>query len=269
MNITNHLIITAIILFCGLTLNLLAKKLMNKLEPQSSLTSKRFKFIWIKNLILTITFFAVFGLWASEISGALLSIAAIGAGILIVSKEFLMCFLGVFYLAITRSFNIGDHVEISTSSGEVIEISPLSFTLLVSDDQGRFTGKTVQIPLSSLLTNSVKKYSTGKYGTFITKIAVDNKDHILKQAEILKKVAFNVCTPWLEAANKELERVEKRTYIDLPTADPKVWFELSDGKSSFLVLRFTCDIRRKVSIEQEILLYFLTEKQQKEPRNAL
>ena len=269
MDLTKHLILTAVILFCGLSLTLLSKKIMNKIEPEGSLSSKRFKFIWIKNLILTVTFLSVFGLWASEISGALLSIAAIGAGILIVSKEFLMCFLGVFYLAVTRAFNIGDHVELSNLSGEVMEISALSFTLLVSDEQGRFTGKTVQVPLSFILTNSVKKYSTGRYGTFFCKIAVDQKENLVELSEVLKKAAYGVCSPWLEEANKELERVEKRTYIDLPTADPKVWFELSDEKSSFLVLRFTCDIRRKVSVEQEILLYFLKQKNTKDIRNAL
>ncbi|GAL32190.1 small-conductance mechanosensitive channel [Vibrio maritimus] len=91
--------------------------------------------------IIVVTLFLV---WKSEISEFALSVTAIAVAIVVASKEIILCFTGSIQRASSRSFRIGDWIEVGKTSGEVIEHNLMATVIQEIDlyhGQYHFTGK--------------------------------------------------------------------------------------------------------------------------------
>ena len=79
---------------------------------------------WIsrtKNSAFSVIIITLFLLWQSEISEFALSLTAIAVAVVVASKEIILCFTGSIQRASSRSFRIGDWIEVGNLCGEVIE----------------------------------------------------------------------------------------------------------------------------------------------------
>ncbi len=74
-----------------------------------------------KNTSFLVAILLLFILWQSEISEFALSVTAIAVAIVVASKEIILCFTGSIQRASSRSFRIGDWIEVGKLCGEVIE----------------------------------------------------------------------------------------------------------------------------------------------------
>ncbi|NJL24780.1 MAG: mechanosensitive ion channel [Calothrix sp. SM1_5_4] len=91
---------------------------------------KRRWIIQVKNISLVILAAGLFGIWATELRAFALSLVAVAAALAISTKEIIQCFLGGFYKASTRPFEIGDRIEVNGCRGEVIDHNFLCTTVL-------------------------------------------------------------------------------------------------------------------------------------------
>lgn len=255
-NELERLFLTLVIVLGVAGINLLLQRQIR--TRGDSLPQRRLWAMWTQNLCWIFGAALVFSLWASRIAGFALSVAALAAAILVVSKELVGCLLGTFYMALTRPFNVGDFVEVGELRGQVVGANPFSVVLAQSGEANQITGKLAAVPSSVFLTTAVKNLSaTGRFAMFLVRVHVPRLEEALEHARVLRECAEAECAPWQEAANRQFEATERAEHIDLPTASPKVLYELGDPKSATLVLRFTCEPSLRVRTEQAILRHYL------------
>lgn len=248
----------------ALMATMLALKLIQKAARAKSASviersHRRSNFVLLKNLVLLAALIVIGTIWASKIAGAALSLAAVAGAMLIVSKEFLSNLLGTGMLTLSRVYRVGDFIELDGISGRVIDTDLLATTLSEAENGSQLTSRTVVLPHSLLLVKPVRNLtSTGAYVINMLKIAVDPAEDIHALEQILMKAATEVCGPWMEDADRHLQRIESRELMDLPSAEPKVILQLNDVKTATLSLRYTCRPNDRVKVEQTILRLFVT-----------
>jgi small-conductance mechanosensitive channel len=222
------------------------------------LVYRRERLVWLKNGILLAFTLAIFSVWASKIAGFALSLAAVAGAALIVSKELLLNLLGSLVLAVSRPFRIGDFVEISGIRGRVVDTDWATTTLTEALESHQATGRTVMLPNSLLLSQPLRNESfTGEFILQMVRVAAQPKDDIERLEQHLLAAGREVCGPWIEQASRHFARLSSRRMVDLPSAEPRVLIDLSDGLHPILALRYACRPGERVRVEQEVLRCYL------------
>lgn len=217
----------------------------------------REKLVYAKNIVWVVVGLAIIGIWASKIAGIVLSLAAVAGAMLIVSKELLMCLLGYGYLTVSRSFRLGDFVDIGTYQGRVIDIDAVTTTLAETGLAHQLTGKTLVLPNSMLLTQAVRNASaTGTYIVDLLPIVVPYDVDFELAERCALEAAQAVTESWQSQAEAHLAHIEGVAFVDLPSSRPKVLWQSSDAKAHTLVIRFGCPMMQRVSAEQDIFRKF-------------
>lgn len=218
------------------------------------------KLVYAKNVAWIFGLVAVSAIWASKIAGIVLSLAAVFGGVLIVSKELIMCFLGYGFLTVSRSYRTGDFIEIGAIKGRVIDIDMFSTTVSETGIAHQITGTTMTVPNSVLLSQPVRNVSaTGKYVLNLLEVALPF-DVDFELAERCALAAADKATQqWLTDIESHLDRIEDVAFVDLPSAQPKVLWLARDHKYHTMVIRFGCPMLQRVTVEQEIFRQFWLE----------
>lgn len=217
----------------------------------------REKLVHAKNIVWVTMAFFIIGIWASKIAGIVLSLAAVAGAILLVSKELLMCILGYVMITTSRSFRVGDFIEIAGKEGRVIDIDVFTTTLAETGTAHQLTGKTLSLPNSTVLSQPVRNASaTGAYVVNLLPIIVPYDVDFEDAEKAALDAAQLVTADWLVAADEHFERIEGVQFVDLPSSRPKVLWQSTDAKSHTLVIRFGCPMMKRVTAEQEIFRHF-------------
>lgn len=241
-----------------LLMKLIQKASRNKTFSSLEASNHRGSFVLLKNLLLVAALIVIGTIWASKIAGAALSLAAVAAAILIISKEFLSNLLGSAFLAVSRLYRVGDFIEVDGISGRVIDTDLLATTLAEAQDGSQLTSRTVALPNSMLLVKPVRNLtSTGAYVINLLKVVVDASDDLAALEAGLLQAACEICKPWTQQADAHLKLIEARDMMDLPSAKPRVILQLNSAKEATLSLRYTCRPNERVKVEQAILRKYL------------
>lgn len=222
---------------------------------------RRGNFVLLKNLVLFTALIVIGTIWASKIAGVALSLAAVAGAMLIVSKEFWLNLLGTASLTISRLYRVGDFIEVEGVSGRVIDTNLLATTLSEAQEGSQLTSRTVAIPHSLLLVRPVRNLTaTGEFVVNLLRVGVGTDEDLAALEQALLEAARDVCQPWLAQADAHLKRIESRELMDLPSAEPRVIFQLHSAKEASLSLRYACRPNDKVKVEQKILRQFLAKR---------
>ena len=150
---SNKLAIT----LCVFMAILFIKFLIISLIKQKYAKNKRSKINVVNNLISVILLIVVFNIWSTEIQKFAFSIAAFIVAIVLATREFIQCFIGFMYIISSRPYRTGDWIQVGDSYGEVHSTDWMKLTLLeVNVDAYEYTGKTLYLPNSRLITSSIK-----------------------------------------------------------------------------------------------------------------
>lgn len=226
-------------------------------QARGDFEARRLTVTFARNCIGAVAAVLVLNIWLAELRNFALSVAAIGAGILIVSKELLMCALGSVMRATTRSYSTGDVIELTHLSGKVLSYNFITTTLLDQGPADQYTGQTTTFPNSLLLTQPVRnKSATGKYSMEFLRIPVPADADLRWFAGRLQQAGEDICGIYQEEAAAHFERLEQRHFINLPSIRPKVLIEHKDAKEAVLVLRYPAVADKRVSVGQDILRQF-------------
>lgn len=231
-----------------------------------SAEEKRRWIIQIKNASLFILAAGLFGIWATELRAFALSLVAVAAALAIATKEIIQCFLGGFYKASARPFEIGDRIEIHNYRGEVIDHNFLTTTVLEIGPQrevNQLSGRQMVIPNSLFLQHPVHNQSLQQeYVLHTMRLTVLPGEDWQNLERLLLEAANRECAPFLEPARRSMMRLALREGLDLPRVEPRVTFQYDDHGCLHVTLRFPTSLDRFSRTEQAILRSIIPSREQ-------
>lgn len=254
-----HIVLSVFIVLVGVLLVKLSNRffISRQLADRDNLRSYRTWTVASRNLIGAVVFLLLLGIWVSELKSVAISLAAFAAALMISGKELVMCFLGAFMRMVARPFQLGDLVEIGQYAGEVIDMDALTTTLVEVAPTRQFTGYTVQVPNSLLLTMAVRNHSqAGKYTLDTVRIPLPAQcDPDRVEAQLLD-IAQQACEPFLEAAGQSLRRYGDTRFLDLSQFAPRVMFEPVGTDRLDAIVRFPAPVGARLPVAQQIIRRF-------------
>lgn len=140
-------------------------------------------------------------IWAGEIRGILLSVAAIATGLILVSKEIISNFLGGLVFTFTKIAKIGDLIEINGVKGELVDHRWLHLTLMETGESRYYSGNLIRIPNSVLLLGAVRNYSLNAAYRFETLVFHARPEHAAESRKIALAAAAEACAQWQTPAS--------------------------------------------------------------------
>ncbi|MDF3838734.1 mechanosensitive ion channel family protein [Cupriavidus basilensis] len=207
-----------------------------------------------RNVVGAVVFLLLLGIWVSELKSVAISLTAFAVALVIGGKELVMCFLGAFLRMMARPFQLGDIVEIGPYSGEVADMDALTTTLVEIAGARQFTGSTVQIPNSMLLTSAVRNHSqSGKYTLETLRIPLPEKSDPDRVEATLIGITEQVCAPFLDEARHSLQEYGGTRFLDLSQFEPRVMFEAMAADRLDVLVRFPVPVASRLSVGQQIL----------------
>ncbi len=227
--------------------------LVRKLGHNGHNSSTRATWVRRRNVVWASTVLLVVALWSNQITGFLLSLAAIGGALLIVSKELILCLWGALVISVNKSLKIGSTIEIAGHTGQLVNTGFFNFDLLEIGQSKKQTGRLLQLPNSLIFTNPLKVLSFyGEYGMHLIDFHLrTDADFALAERTALD-LANEVGSSWIVEAEKYFAELEQSQFVDLPKARPEVFFASVDEKCVKMTLRVACPIARRGHLEKAV-----------------
>ena len=214
-----------------------------------------------KNGTFVLTIVVLFILWKSEISEFALSVTAIAVAIVVASKEIILCFTGSIQRASSRSFRIGDWIEVGKTAGEVIEHNMMATVVQEIDlhhGQYHYTGKTITLPNSMFFTypvknlNFMKRYVYHNFAIVVPKFV--NLYPLVPN--IIEKIDEH-CSYFNDVATRYNTMIEKHAGVDLPGAEPHVHITSGGTGEQIMHYMIFCPTDKALHLEHLIRQDFM------------
>lgn len=225
-----------------------------------SLELRRRWILQIRTLTLIIIFLGLIIIWATEIQTVAISLVAIVLGVVIATKELIACFTGSMLRLGARAFSLGDRVRTGQFTGDVIDQTLLSTTLMeVGPGEARqYTGRIIVVPNSVFLNGPItREASFGRFTMVTLNIPLPRGSDVATAERVLLEACQAACDPYLDQVRRAAERIKRSEAIDPPSIDPMVTLVPIDEKRLDLLLRFPAPLEERRSIEQNILRRYL------------
>ena len=216
----------------------------------------------IKNGALTLLMIGLVFVWLPELNTFALSITAFAVAFVIATKELILCISGALLRTGTQAYRVGDWIDVNGISGEVVDHSLLSTSVAEIDAKHNrydFTGKTVTLPNSLLLTHHVKNQNFLKTYVFHEfSIFTEPEIDVVDAREFILDRTETYSAGFADVARRYNAMIEKRSGVDVPNPDPRVYVTTNElAKNVFTVIIF-CPVKEAVELEQKITRDFLT-----------
>lgn len=249
-----HVMLSVLILLAGtMAVKLVNRFFQSRLQADNRGSYRAWTVAW-RNIVAAVVFMLLLGIWVSELKSVAISLAAFAAALLLVGKELVMCFLGAFMRMVSRPFQLGDLVEIGPYGGEVIDMDVLSTVLVEVAAAGQYTGFTVQVPNSLLLTTAVRNHSqAGKYTLDTIRIPLDAGADPDEVEACLLPIARQACEAFMQEAGQTLRRYGDMRFVDLSQFEPRVLFEPADAGRMVAIVRFPAPVSARLPVGQQII----------------
>jgi small-conductance mechanosensitive channel len=263
-----RLLISLGIVICGILVRWLALRLIRGQGVLSD--TRRWWMITVRNGLSALIVLGLFIVWAPEIEEFALSITAFVVALVIATKELILCLSGTTWARTTRAFDVGDWVEIGGHSGEVVD-ETLFMTELqeIEKREYRYTGRTVAVPNSLLLTQPVINHNFRKRfleHEFTLHAPADAPALSMRDAIA---AALNAEAAAFEPiARRYAAVIEKRAGVKLPDPAPTVRIETNlYGIIGFRCALF-CPRERAAELEQVAATAMLSTRHDKPAKEA-
>lgn len=258
--LTQKLLFTVIIIFFVV---LIRRLILWKIRGDVAFVSEEQR-NWMsrtKNGSFALTVILLFVLWQAEINEFALSVTAIAVAIVVASKEIILCFTGSIQRASSRSFRIGDWIEVGKICGEVIEHNMMATVIQEIDlhhGQYDYTGKTATLPNSMFFTYPVKNLNFMKryvYHNFAIIVPSFVNLHPLVPV-MLDKIDVHI-SYFSDVAKRYNAVIEKHAGVDLPGSEPHI--HITSGATGEQIVHFMlfCPTDKASHLEQEIRADFM------------
>ena len=228
-------------------------------SSDSSVETKRSRLSKARSVFAITLLVSLFAVWGGEIRSALLSVAAIAAAVIVVSKETVSCLWGYLVFVTTKPASIGDSVEASGVDGELVDVSWFCMTVMERLPSGYKSGRMVKIPNSVLLTSNFFNNSFG--GFVMTSLSVPSSiSSAVEDRDLLSMIASGVCSEWASTAAESLRAASGTHLVETPSAEPVLSISLGAEGECSVSARFPCPADRRVSATQAVIAAYCVEK---------
>ena len=214
-----------------------------------------------RDLVLAMLVAGTATVWIDELKTFALSLVAVAAAVAIATKELIMGAAGTFLRSSSRSFAIGDRIEVHGVRGDVVDTNLFTTTILeigpghIGHQQ---TGRAITIPNALFLMHPVVNETFSDayvLHTFEVPVARDARWSDAEQNLLLACNEAQVA--YAAEARLYFERRQAERGIESPSLDPKVLIRVDDADKLTLIARLPVPARRKGRIEQSIVHRFL------------
>ncbi|MBA6231878.1 MULTISPECIES: mechanosensitive ion channel family protein [unclassified Colwellia] len=243
-----------IVTFLVLMASFLVKNLIIKIIKLKAKQTKRLKINMVSNIFTLMMIIVLFNLWSEEIQKFAFSIAAFIVAIVLATREFIQCFIGFIYILSSRPFRIGDWIQVGNYVGEVHSTDWAKLTLLeVNKDDYEYTGKTLYLPNSQLITsviknlNFLKRYAVHHF-TIVRNDCVNPFDFM----ETLYEKANFYCHDFKDVAIRYNHLIESRLDIKIAGPEPHIQVATSELGDTQVFFTIFCPTESAMEIEQKL-----------------
>ena len=253
--IHNKLVITSIFII----IIFIVKYSIVKIIKRKSKEDKRTQINMVNNIFTILMIITIFNIWAEEIQKFAFSIAAFIVAIVLATREFIQCFIGFIYLLSSRPFRIGDWVQVGNYYGEVHSTDWAKLTLLeVDKDDYQYTGKTLYLPNSQLITSVIKNLNFMKrYAIHHFTIVRDSSVNPFDFIDELQDKAHEYCDDFKDVAIRYNQLIESRLDVSIAGPEPHIQVATSELGDTQVFFTIFCPTEKAMDIEQKLTSYFM------------
>lgn len=240
------------------TLFFVIKYLLVRLIKRKSRQDRRSKINMVNNIFTLLMIILTFNIWSEEIQKFAFSIAAFIVAIVLATREFIQCFIGFVYIISSRPFRVGDWVQVGNYCGEIHSTDWAKLTLLEVDrDNYEYTGKTLYLPNSQLITSVIKNLNFLKrYAMHHFTIVRDDDVNPFEFIEQLYEKAHAYCDDFKDVAMRYNQLIESRLDINITGPEPHIQVATSDIGNTQVFFTIFCPTEKAMSIEQKLTADF-------------
>jgi len=251
----NKMVITTVFI----VIFFIVKHLIVKLIKIKSKKDKRTKINLVNNIFTILMIIAIFNIWSEEIQKFAFSIAAFIVAIVLATREFIQCFIGFVYIISSSPFRIGDWVQVGNYCGEVHSTDWAKLTLLeVDKDDYQYTGKTLYLPNSQLITSVIKNLNFLKrYAMHHFTIVRDDSVNPFEFLDKLNEKARFYCDDFNDVAIRYNQLIESRLDINISGPEPHIQVATSDIGDTQVFFTIFCPTEKAMEIEQKLTSDFM------------
>ncbi len=262
--LTNKFVMTLLLIVIFITI----KSFLVKAIKRKSKQDKRLQINLVNNIFTLMMLLIIVNIWSDEIQKFAISIAAFIVAIVLATREFIQCFIGFLYLLSSRPFRIGDWIQVGTHFGEVHSTDWAKLTLLeVNKDDYQYTGKTLYLPNSQLITSVIKNLNFLKrYAMHHFTIVRDDSVNPFEFIDILNEKARAYCDDFNDVAVRYNQLIESRLDINIAGPDPYIHVATSDIGDTQVIFTIFCPTDRALEIEQKLTSDFMQLWFERKPR---
>src|SRR5262245_508676 len=245
---------------------LIIKKLLLRAvlrRDKQQLEVRRRWIVNIRNASLIGLLLGLISIWFEPLHTLAVSFIALAVACVIATKELILCISGAVVRAVSKSYSVGDRIEIAGKRGDVVDQSLFTTTLLeIGPGQAshQYTGRAIVIPNSLLLNTPLANATFTHYDVLhVFCIPLTANDDWQRAEQILLEAAQIECSPFLDQARTYMKNIESQHGLDSPTVAPRVTLQIPEPGKINLLLRIPAPSRRKGRLEQAILRRYLSE----------
>jgi small-conductance mechanosensitive channel len=251
----NKFLATFVLLMTSYMVKYLILRIINK----KSIQNKRLKINMVNNVFTILMIIILFNLWSDELQKFAFSIAAFIVAIVLATREFIQCFIGFLYLLSSRPFRIGDWIQVGSHMGEVHSTDWAKLTLLeVNKDDYQYTGKTLYLPNSLMITSVIKNLNFLKrYAMHHFTIVRDASVNPFEFTDVLQEKANLYCDDFKDVAIRYNQLIENRLDINIAGPEPHIQVATSELGDTQVFFTIFCPTESAMEIEQKLTADFM------------
>jgi small-conductance mechanosensitive channel len=226
---------------------------------RKSKQSRRLKINLVNNIFTLLVIVLIINIWSNEIQQFAFSIAAFIVAIVLATREFIQCFIGFIYILSSRPFRIGDWIQVGKYYGEVHSSDWAKLTLLeVNKYDYQYTGKTLYVPNSQLITSVIKNLNFLKrYAMHHFTIVRDDSVNPFTFIDTLHEKANLYCEGFKEVAIRYNHLIENRLDISISGPEPHIQVATSELGDTQVIFSIFCPTEKALEIEQKLTADFM------------
>src|SRR5690606_34307603 len=170
-----------------------------------------------------------------------LSIVAIAVAFVVATKELILCVIGTIIKTVSRSFELGDRIQIKDFRGDVIDQNLLATTIM-EVGPGKIThqrtGRTLVIPNAMFVNEPVINESfTDDYVFHVFTVPFKREDDWHRAQQAFLDAARRRCEPYIDDVRRHMNRVGMRRGLEIPSVDPRVTIQVPTAAEVHLIVR--------------------------------
>ena len=214
-------------------------------------------------IIVASTIIVIGRMWFSGIQSLTTFLGLFTAGLAIAMKDPILNVAGWAYIVWKRPFRVGDRIEVSGVTGDVIDIELFEFAMMETNnwvDADQSTGRIVYIPNSLIFNEPTFNFSTGI--PFIWNeipIYITHESNWGKAKKLLEDIAKTYGESISLKAEESIKEASKKYMLFNAKLEPTVYTSIDSERSITLTIRYMCSYRKRRDSSEKIFEAVLLE----------